>query len=1019
VFLPDCCNKCDCSCSFLPHTITLKFSGFESKMASPGGLFNGLIADSCFETSGTRALASISWPGGDASGPIEEAFVVSPGECYAEPGRVAPTLSASWQSGPAEFDIQLEEFVKGCRPVWKIKAVSVENGSTIPDGTNLSFGASIGDITSIIGTGKVAQSGGQTSVTLTQAGEYYRRVKHPRDIPSLKATATGGVRVRATTSYNGGDPPTWSVSGLAILHAGSGLEGDKAPIKFTLGDRVKVVDDDNAEAYLTIDGGKAKEAFLVSGGTYYRDTDVPPVVADVTFSPGAGKVLRGIVDDDPGSSRFGQVIDVEVEEPGDNHKAWSWNEQTCATQLNGRSIVLRANDWVPLVHTCTESCSGGNAVIEPIFRVKPLMVGEIDSLGRTAHVYLEENEGYPKTWGVSRVEGFGGAVYEVGQKINVAFLVPVPANEANFYDTPSSVAMRTKTEVPAVVTVAEIELPPADAEVLPQDWPYGHIKAVTITEPGAYYQESNQWDGVETPLHHVRLVRRGAAYARMGRTQPDVVVQASSGPLDVTLAKATGACDLPVWGIDSISPAGSAYEGQPLTFQTSDNTEVAAYAIAHTREQPTVNVSAPGGSATLTVSLQKSGPTKTGDFTAQSAVWSVEGVQVTASGAGYPPNSTVKLSFSTPHTGSGAAGTAQTDDAGRIAYAAVSKGGSYFKTGSTLQEVTITSAGAYYREDDDLPPYKMLNEVRVIQSLPSEGEGAIIKATVNEDPKSPGFGRIESVEVVEPGEGYRIYSGPQSCRYQFYCPALLAVNALEAKVGNGALQISLGVISASSDDGKLIGFSGRFLSDKTFTDCSALHNGVYTSPYKGASGQITVEPGGKFDPKEPCCDCPCTLAAQPFVDTLIASYALDLVPCGIDSIVVEVTIDVEPDEEDPDRCPSFSTTLTLRRGYQNGVAPYWGDIFLNEDWAIGAQLECNRFTLNPRFALNISATPSFPPCGFGTPEFDNYLQISAVLPSVRDEAGERCCPAEGFEQSVTKYGATMSVTVTIVEVEEE
>ena len=1003
MFLPDCCNKCDCSCSFLPHTITLKFSGFDSKMPSPGTL----TATSCFETGGALAVASISAPGGDLSGPIEKAFVLSPGECYAEPGRVAPTLSASWQSGPAEFDIQLEEFVRGCRPVWKIKSVSVENGSTIPDGTSLSFGASIGDITSIIGTGKVSQSQGKASVTLTQAGEYYRRVKHPRDIPSLKATATGGVRVRVDTSYNGGDPPTWSVSGLAILNAGSGLEGDKATIKFSTGDRVKVVDDDNAEAYLTVDGGKAKEAVLVNGGTYYRDTDVPPVVADVTFSPGAGMILKGVVDDDPGSSRFGQVIDVEVEQPGSNFKAWGWNEPTCATQLNGRSIVLRATDWVPLVHTCAESCSGQGLFIEPIFRVKPLMVGEIEGVGRTAHVYLEENKGYPKTWGVSRVEGFGGSIYEVGQKINVAFVTPVPENEANFYDTPGSVAMRTKTEVPAVVTVSEVELPPEESEFLPPDWPYGYLKAVTIEEPGEYYQESNKWDGVETPLHHVRLVSRGAAYAKKGRTQPDIVVQASAGPLGVTLAKTTGQCGLPVWTIDSISPAGSAYEGQPLTFQTSDKEEVAAYAIGHTREQPTVNVSAPGGSATLAVSLQKSGPTKTGDFTVQSAVWSVEGVQVTASGAGYPPNSTVKLSFSTPHTGSGAGGTARTNDAGEIVSTSVSSGGSYFKSGSTLQEITITLAGAYYREDDNLPPYNLLNEVRVIQSLPSEGKGAVVKATVNEDTKSPGFGRIESVAVVEPGEDYRIYSGPQSCRYQFYCPGILSSRVLEARVGNGALQISLGGVSVSPGDGKLIGFSGRFLSDKTFTDCSTLHNGVYTSPYKGAAGQILVEPGGKFDPNEPCCDCPCTISAYPF----------DLVPCGVDSIVVEVAIDVEDDEEDPGRCSSFSTTLTLRRGYQNATTPYWGAVVSGANWTISAGLECDRFQLQPNYGLTVTATPSFPPCGFGAPQFDNSIQLSAPLPSARDETGERCCPVEGFEQSVTKYGATMSVTATIVEVE--
>jgi len=1035
MFLPECCNKCGCSCSFLPHTVTLAFSGFDSKMAF--GVANG-SASSCKGDFGSGATVGISSPGGtvDDIGPVLEAFVINPGSCYAEPGRVAPTLSVSQSSisQKAEFSVEIEEFESKCRPAWKVSSITVKNGEDLADGSTIGIAWEVGDTRVVDSTAKISQGDETTSVKIVAAGEFFRQATADRDIPIIAASADGGVRLKPTTTLNRNPPYTWSVSGLSVLYAGDGLAGDKATVTFSEGDRTNVVDGDAAEAFLTVEDGKAVSATVSNPGTYYRDTDVAPVVADVKFFPAgrvrpsdplpAGAVLSGVVDDDPASKTFGQVIGVEVDDGGENYRGWAWTPSRCITELNDRSIVLRANQWTPLTRTCPSGCFGSGASVEPILRVKPLMVGKIDGVS-VANVYLEENEGAPGTWGVSRVEGFAGPIFEVGQKIAVAFESPVPANPSDFYLLPAPVPMRTKEELAAVVTVAEVELLPEEVDVYPPDWPSGHLKSVTIEEPGRYYKESNVWDGVETPIHHVRLMNRGAEYAKKGRVEPTVTA-GDSGEMAVTLAESADGCDLPIWEIESISPSGSGYtDSTRLTISTDAEVELAARVVVHTREEPTVNVSAVGGTSTLAVTLKKNGPSVSGwseifdlPTNAVGATWSVESIEVANAGGGYPPNSTVQLSFSTPHVAnSHAAGVAVTGESGEVLSASLTKAGSYFRNQGIPQEFTIVRRGAYYEESDELPPYIGLNEITVVQTLPSEGSGAVIKATVDDDPASDGFGQIDSVEVEEPGQDYLLYSGPSDCLYRYFCPTTSTV--LDAVVGRGEIVITTSRLTIPSEEGgipqdereNIYDWAGRFVSDETVDDCSALPTAKYKSSYTGVSGEITIEAGGALDLKDPCCGCPCSLS----------DYPLDLaVPCGIASVLVEVDIQVEPDEEDPSRCGNVNQSFELTPLYINSASTTRGNwssaVFGVDGWNINALLECGAGE-GASYMVGVAAGPEFfGSCSIAPGEGEpNSLQLSVPLPSARDATGERCCPTEGAEAEVTVGAATMTVSVTIVE----
>lgn len=69
--------------------------------------------------------------------------------------------------------------------------------------------------------------------------------------------------------------------------------------------------------------------------------------------------------------------------------------------------------------------------------------------------------------------------------------------------------------------------------------------------------------------------------------------------------------------------------------------------------------------------------------------------------------------------------------------------------------ISVTNGGSYYREDPTAPPYVADVTVAVSQNLPSNGSGAVVTATVGDDPQDQEtFGKITDLVIEDGGSGY-------------------------------------------------------------------------------------------------------------------------------------------------------------------------------------------------------------------------------------------------------------------------
>jgi hypothetical protein len=103
--------------------------------------------------------------------------------------------------------------------------------------------------------------------------------------------------------------------------------------------------------YWNDDGVIATVEVQEAGEYYEEDPSQTPYVADVDVvvsqflpSQGAGAVLTAVVDDDTSSETFGQIIEVTIDDGGDDYLAWQWlTEQRgcCGSHYNGLSVVAR------------------------------------------------------------------------------------------------------------------------------------------------------------------------------------------------------------------------------------------------------------------------------------------------------------------------------------------------------------------------------------------------------------------------------------------------------------------------------------------------------------------------------------------------------------------------------------------------------------------------------------------------------------------------------------------------------
>lgn len=353
-------GQCGCECGSLPHTVTLAFSGFSNDNRT-GYVIAG--AQACFGF-GSGGQIVIVAPGGDPEtdrGPITEVLLTSPGRCYAEYGRVQPTLTVVGDGRGCQFTVSLQELTGTCnRKTWRIQSVAVAGGEGYTDFSLLKVLPAAGDIVTTPAVLRVRSTNGvPTSVQITNGGVYYREVKSERDVPvlSIDRQGCGALFSCNVQPIPDTDPPAWEVASVSIDYA-----GDKCAaglLTFKAGDLT--TNEQAAAAAFTVNAdGLVDSVTLTNRGRYYRDySNVSPNVAAVTFSPpgGSGAVIRGVIDQDIASETFGEIASVVIENGGTDYLGWQ-HLPGCLEALNGQSVVLRAVDPKELVRACARPTFG-------------------------------------------------------------------------------------------------------------------------------------------------------------------------------------------------------------------------------------------------------------------------------------------------------------------------------------------------------------------------------------------------------------------------------------------------------------------------------------------------------------------------------------------------------------------------------------------------------------------------------------------------------------------------------------
>lgn len=268
---------------------------------------------------------------------------------------------------------------------------------------------------------------------------------------------------------------------------------------------------------------------------------------------------------------------------------------------------------------------------------------------------------------------------------------------------------------------------------------------------------------------------------------PDSWTGGSGADLSVVLAQNTGTPA--TWQVASVTVnnGGSGYDdGDSVQFELGQGDQIDGWsAWAHVRTikaEPTVGFSpsyANGTGAVLTPVLSS--------FQGGNR-WKVSSATITSPGTGYAVNN-MFASYSDDGTVQTAAylvvsqvdsnggilavtvaftdGGSHYRNTGIIGEVLVYDGGRYYKGGGGAGGGDIYSGGIYYREDASLPPYVDDVTVTISQTSPSDGDGAVITAQVEDDTGSPDFGKVVGLTVENGGDGYLAHELFASCLGRF------------------------------------------------------------------------------------------------------------------------------------------------------------------------------------------------------------------------------------------------------------
>lgn len=275
-------------------------------------------------------------------------------------------------------------------------------------------------------------------------------------------------------------------------------------------------------------------------------------------------------------------------------------------------------------------------------------------------------------------------------------------------------------------------------------------------------------------------VESAAAKLSIGKSKPELTLPGNATGTVNTVANGNG-----TWSVSSVSvtDGGSGYEeGESIVFgkAADDVTLVNADAVAqvvHDEPQNVVfDIYTAGGSGAVLEPVWELTDTP-GHLPAHFKVYKLASVNVINGGSGYADYESIFIDFLTGEDGAveapalidtdvvaaggviqqiyvadevtlepGPAGLYRGSRTGELESVQINSGGSYYKDDPDARTVNVTSGGTFYREDASVPAYTNVT-VGIAQIAPSDGAGAVITATVDDNPESEDFGKITGLTI--------------------------------------------------------------------------------------------------------------------------------------------------------------------------------------------------------------------------------------------------------------------------------
>ena len=339
-------------------------------------------------------------------------------------------------------------------------------------------------------------------------------------------------------------------------------------------------------------------------------------------------------------------------------------------------------------------------------------------------------------------------------------------------------------EVPAALSItggsganAEFAITLSDAQYDECGLSYWTIQSVEVKSAGSLYVDG---DTLSVSLgDNEHELQPASLTLGTSAGEPSITAEANTGT-GALLAVTTKlvASNPSRWGVDSVqvTKSGTGFsDGDPVTFTAgagaTEEVSAAGWVAVRRMEPQSIVVdrtSCGGTGATLAPVFNKI-------TVGGRDVWEIDALIVQGGGIGYSVGCNLyfcksgaatfqdaEAQFQVVTIGAGGAVETVTKINGGQFYSltdeiesvVVTAAGSYYGQSSKAETVTVNDGGRFYKTDFAAPATKATVTVTLEQIAPSNGGGAELSATVDDDKESPTFGEIIALTIDNAGAGY-------------------------------------------------------------------------------------------------------------------------------------------------------------------------------------------------------------------------------------------------------------------------